>query len=223
MSSTIGTFTRLLSPAIIGLITVVCFMSSSFGAEANPVSCPISSAEYKPHPSYFAPGALPNRNVALDFIMTVHEPLADEKGGSHRTKFFHIDAFDNSTGEKVSTLRMADACSNGIVRCWISTSEGQFHSNDELKELKSGMSFEIIALDQEFFKIPYYGPEAPYVFILPNTANVIHAYYRKDEPAYQQTVEEFVRFHTDEKVFPNFWGYDVWIRDSCKSSLRRSE
>jgi hypothetical protein len=105
----------------------------------------------------------------LDFTLTVHAPLPGEKGGSFRTRFFYFDAFDRKTKQKVSTIRLADLCSNGIVRCGLNTNEGQFHSNDEMKELKGGIDFEPIALARDFSKTRYSGPDAPYAFVFPDT------------------------------------------------------
>lgn len=185
-------------------------------------SCSIYDAIYKPHTSIFPKVPILEKPKPLSFTLSVRKPLDNEKGGSHRTIFFYVDAFDLKTGVKVSTLRMSDTCSNGFVHCALSTYEGQLRPNEEMKELKYGMGFDPVALRKDYSRMEYYGPDAPYAFILPDTLRTIYGYQNKvssetngDESKAVAISEDFVRYYTPEKVFPDFSGYDVWVLSSC--------
>jgi hypothetical protein len=180
------------------------------------LSCSIYDAAYKPHPSYFPQVPILEKPKSLDFVLTIRRPSEGERGGSHRSIFFYIDAFDRQTGAKISTLRLGDTCSNGIVRCDINTHEGQFRPNDSMKELESGIAFEPIALTKDLARVEYSSTEAPYIFIFPDTLQTIYNFVNKS--SYEHTVDEFVRFYTDTKEFPDFSGYDVWILNSCATN-----
>jgi hypothetical protein len=215
----------------VATIFTAFFISVSFpfaGAQAN--GCSIYDAVYKPHPSQFPDVPILKKPKALDFEMTVHRPLQGEKGGSHRAIFFYIDAFDHNTSKKVSTLRMADVCSTGMVVCEINTNEGQFHPNDRMKELRDGLAFAPIALTRDFGRVEYYSRTAPYVFILPDTLRQLYTFLNK--PNYRAAGKlrdfdtiagEFVRFYTQDKIFPDFSGNDVWVFDRCNSSSSKTD
>ncbi len=203
-----------------------CLPSIAVSADDKASSCSIYDAVYKPHPSHYPDVPVLENSKSLTFTLTAQKPLNGEKGGSHRTIFFYIDAFDLS-GKKVSTLRMADTCSNGVVECAISTNEGQFQSSEKMKELEYGLGFKPIALRRDFSRMEYYGPEAPYAFILSGTLKDIYLLLNKtplyppteENLVYTEIVPQFVRFYTSDKVFPDFSGHDVWVLDSCDKRI----
>ncbi|MBL4576291.1 MAG: hypothetical protein JKY51_09390 [Opitutaceae bacterium] len=187
---------------------------TSYGVQANTKTCSIYDAIYKPHPSYKSPNNIPHKKADnIAFVMEVKRPKEGEKGGAFRSIFFHITALDKTTGKKVSTMRLADTCSNGVVRCSLNTHAGQFKLNALMEDLKSGFSFEPIALKKDFSPTRYNSKEAPYTFIFPNTASQF--YYERNNVNLENDMNEFVRFYTDEKIFPDFGGYDIWIMNSC--------
>jgi len=201
-----------LAPTLLFLLFASALLRNSEALGADKL-CSIFDAEYKPHK--VAAGRENPKSRDLDFRLTIRPPDPEEKGGSHRTRFFYFDAFERETGRKVSTLRLADVCSNGIVRCGLDAEEGQFNPTKNMKELKAGIGFEPIALTRDFTEISYAGPQAPYVFIFPDTEAKFYYYDRPFDSRFQSTVDEFVKFHTKERIFPDFGGYDVWILTSC--------
>lgn len=213
--------------AVIGGLNF-CLTSIAVAADGGASSCSIYDAVYKPHPSHYPDVPVLGKQKALTFTLTAEKPLNSEKGGSHRTIFFYIDAFDLN-GKKISTLRMADTCSNGVVECTISTSEGQFSPNEKMKELEYGLGFEPVALRRDFSRMEYYGPEAPFAFILSDTLKDIYQLLNKtplypptkENQVYTETVSQFVRFYTSDKVFPDFSGHDVWVLDSCDKNASK--
>ncbi len=187
------------------LFTLIVFNVSVVNAETSS-PCSLYDAKYKPHPSY-------NRDKGkLDFVMTVKKPEAGEGGGSIRSVFFYIDAFDAKTSEKVSSLRMGNSCSNGVVVCAINAEMGQFSPINELKEVSSSIGFSVIALKKDFSEARYDGPEAPYAYVLPHTASAIHGTINGKS---KEHIPNYVRYYSEERVFPDFSGYDVWVLSSC--------
>ncbi len=158
---------------------------------------------------------LKNKSQSIDFEMVVKKPMKGEGAGSFRSIFFYINAFDNLSGKNVSTLRLSDTCSDGVVRCSLNTHAGQFNLNAQMKDFKSGLSFEPIALNNDFFTVNYYGPEAPHLFILTNTASQF--YYNRNKSVFKDEMNEFINFYTDEKVIPDFGGFDAWVLSTCGS------
>ncbi len=191
---------------ICALFALLAFSGNSVNADSSSPTCSLYDAKYKPHPSYGSDKG------KLGFVMTVQKPELGEGGGSIRSVFFRIDAFDNKTGEKVSTLRMGDICSNGVVVCAINAEMGQFNPISELKTFDSSIGFFIIALKSDFSEARYNSQDAPYVYVLPHTANAIHQEINGQS---KESIPNYVRYYSDEKVFPNFSGYDVWVLSSC--------
>lgn len=182
------------------------FLSFSSFASESDSSCSLYNAKYKPHPSYH------EENGKLSFVMTVKKPESGEGSGVLRRNFFYIDAHNNMNQEKVSSMRLGDSCSNGIVTCWIGAYEGQFGLRSDMKEFGSSINFKLIALDRDFFRVNHDSLMAPYIYILPDTASAIYYQIRGKSG---ENIEKFVQYYTEEKTFPDFSGYDVWVLNSC--------
>jgi len=209
------------------LVNPTAFASAADSAP-NMEQCSTYDAVYKPIAAgYPSVNASRENEDSLSFTLTIHKPMDGGKGGSHRTRFFYFDAYDNATGEKISTLRMADVCSNGVVRCGINTYEGQFRKNDEMKELEFIIGFDPIALRKDFSRTKYWDSQAPYAYIFPDTLAVFHSLKSKlnirskeSSVSVDTLVSDFVAFHSPKHALPDFGGKDVWLLDHCTGAAK---
>lgn len=193
--------------SFICLAFVLFIANSAAAAKQDAASCSIYDAVYKPHPEY--------EKRDLDFELTVHKPLPGE-GNSMRMPFYYFDAFDHA-GTKVSTLRMAAGCGQGVSMCGINAAAGQFRSNEEYQEFKTHLVFEPLAFGSDFLSRNPWGDPAPHAVVFHNTKK---KFYAANEAPYAkpELFDHFVRYYTPDKVLPDFGGFDVWLFERCSKS-----
>lgn len=164
---------------------------------ADECACPLTKASYKPHISYKNP---------LHIMMTIEKPPS-----SPPHLLYKFTAHDEE-GTPLSTLQLGEMCSNGIAICRLSSFEGQINDVDHWVDFEA-IRLDFLALNKDFS--PYrgnYDTSAPYAYIFPNT---ITNFYYEEKPI-PKNAALYTKFFTEEKVYPDFGGLDVWIFSSCQ-------
>lgn len=142
------------------------------------------------------------------FQLSFSSPPEDEISTA-RSAYLNIVSYDTRTNKKVSAMRLGYGCSNGVGVCRASAYYGQYNSNQQLKNIKTTLTFEVLFLSEDFQQAEFsLDLPAPYAVILPNTA----AAYRYNSPA---DISEYTTFYDANRILPEFPGGDVWILSSC--------
>jgi len=185
---------------MIALFITVLFLMPSKAIADNVHECPSFNAVYKPHESY-AP-------KAYDLELTFAPPLPKDPVTS-REFYFHITSYKKGTDQKISMLQLASTCTLGVPVCTANTYWGQFADMEHFSnDVKSKMSFDYKLLNENFSDKN--NGDAPYAVIFMHTASE----FLRRMPE-QSDWHHYTKFYTDEKTFPDFASYDVWIFDHC--------
>lgn len=187
---------------ILGVLVAMLVFSNVSLAESK--TCPLFGSEYVPQK--------PDKNAELSFVLRI------EKGdmcckGTLRNIFMNFDAY-NKDREKVSTMRFGDAWSNGVSRQSFSTYYGMYcafgkDSESKCKDMEPSAGFSVIGVNKDLSMADI--SDAPDLLILPDT------YVTLTGGSYQnpEDWDLYIKFYTDEKVYPDFRGHDFWVRKKC--------
>lgn len=173
----------------------------------------MNGAEYVPQnldiqKSYDAATNLVNRT--LSFVLRL------EKGdmeGPTRSIFLNFEAY-NTKGEKVSSMRLGDTRSNGISRHIFSAYYGTFCSfaiakGDDCPELKHDAHLYPIGVNNDLSPSPL--GRAPALLIFPDTYGEL----TQNSFQHPEDWDKYIHFDTPQRVYPDFRGYDFWVRRAC--------
>lgn len=200
------------------ILFFVAFNSSSSSASQtnDAASCLPFGAEYVPQDQIISDTYDENRN---DINETLSFVLRIEKGdmcckSTLRNIFLNFDAY-NKEGVRVSTMRLGDVWSNGVSRQGFSSHYGQYcdfgkdGGDNACEEKESAIGFDPIGITKDLR--PASVKQAPYLLIFPGT-------YRELRYSSLQRPEEwdqYIKFYTEDRVYPDFRGYDFWVRKKC--------
>lgn len=183
------------------------------GAEYVPQNQMVKSYDKEKH----------NVNRSLSFVMHFENGDMD---GSLRTLFLNVDAY-NQDGVKVSRMRLGNAWSNGVSRESFSAAYGVYCDlvpedpgdirpkrirdldRMECPSLERGPGFYLIGVNEDLSKAAL--RDAPALLIMPETYHVL----RDTSYQIEKDWDKYIRFYTDERIYPDFRGYDFWVRQKC--------
>lgn len=187
-----------------------------WGAEYQPVQSPTThmskNERYDP--------AIHVANFELDFVLRIEK--GDCENCSARSAFLYFDAYDRN-GTKVSSMRLSNASSNGVSIESFSTEMGEFcnmMANDvegDCLGVKPSIGFQVIGVGSDLS--PKSIRTAADLLIFQNTYHELKRVAGTD----QKEWEKYIRFYTDEKVFPDFSFRDFWVRKKCGSPVEEKE
>ncbi len=187
------------------LVFIFFFAGTLFPVEAKEKpdqGCPLFGAEYVPHSSY-----VPYDD--LDFVLRIVGP--EPKGPSTiRTMFLLFEAYDKS-GQKVSSMRFGDAWSNGDSRQSFSTFYGQYNNPYDQQAWQDfrGASFYPIGVNDDLSQANIL--VTPFMLIFPGT----HWALRYNSKQHPENWDQYIKFFTESRIYPDFGGYDFWVRRKC--------
>ncbi len=201
---------RLANRVMICLIAAGLLFCASRSAFAGEDKCPLNDAEYIPQHQVIADSYDKNVNLinkTLSFILRVER---GNRGVASRGVFLNFDAY-NKAGQRVSTMRFGDAWSNGMSRQSFSTYWGQYHEPGDMgwKELKHPASFYPVGVNKDYSQASL--EDAPYLLIFPGTLWEL-TYNSFNNP---RDWDDYIRFYTKDKIYPDFREYDFWVRKKC--------
>jgi len=193
-------------------VTMALFAFSALPAFSAQAECSVFDAVY-------VPARVPEK---IRFEMEVQDNSA-EGFPIERGAFYVVTAYDVTTGEKLSVLRLGQHCAHKWSECSASALYGQFAGLDtkEWRNFETPLVFDVVTLAAD-------GPEAgdylsaakpaPAQIIFPNPSekfsrNKGHA---KDWNLYTQ-------YATPDEVFPDFSGHEVWRFERCKTPQNPSQ
>lgn len=178
--------------------------------DGNKISCSSYQAVYKPHPKYV-------RHDSPKMRLKIEQ--AHEMNFTNRGPLFYFILL-NENDEKVSEMRLAYTCSQGVSICRLNAYWGQFNSIEKLENLDGRISLDIIALEEDFSQAnPISKEKAPHLLIFPNTQSEFYHGIISETDKWDKNIH----YYTDEKVLPNFGGYDVWVLDDCDREKRTEQ
>lgn len=194
---------------------------------ANPAAaafdCSLFGAEYVPQDqekrlekSYSVDVNAINRT--LSFILRVEK---GDGGQAQRSTFLYFDAYDFE-GNKVSSMRFGDTHSNGSWTQHFSTGMGMYctygkDTESDCKEMKSSAGFIPIGVNKDFSKASL--NSTPYMLIFPETyVELQHSSYQVPEHW-----DKYIKFYTKDRVYPDFRGYDFWVRKKCGPAVKENK
>ena len=185
---------------LFSIVFFTLFFSSSVSGAADLKNCLAKDAINSPRHAL--------QNAHHTFQLSFSSPPEGELSTA-RSAYLNIVSYDTQTKKKVSAMRLGYGCSNGVGVCRASAYYGQYNSNQQLKNIKATLTFEVLFLSEDFQKADFsLDLPAPYAVILPNTA----AAYRYNSPA---DISEYTTFYDANRIIPDFSGSDVWILSSC--------
>lgn len=188
----------------------IFLMVSPVTAWALEDQCAFHGAEYVPQGQAIAESYDPVINLVnrtLSFVMRMEAPDPDCHA-SELCRFFYIDAY-NKAGHKVSTMRLGENWSLGVSRQYFSNYYGQFGDPDtEWSEKIAQFSFNPIGVNKELR--PASIQSVPQLIILENTFQKIKTSIQDPEGW-----DRYIKFYTEDRVYPDFRGYDFWERRAC--------
>jgi magnesium chelatase family protein len=194
------------------LLTLLSFIP--INAKASEV-CPLYGAEYVPQEQEKQREKTYDRNVnvinrTLSFILRVEK---GDGGQADRSTFLYFDAYD-LYGDKVSSMRLGDTHSNGSWTQHFSTDMGMYctfgkDTESDCQEMKPSAGFIPIGVNQDFSKASL--SSVPYMLIFPQTSVELR-YGSYQAPEHW---DKYIKFYTKDRVYPDFRGYDFWIRKKC--------
>lgn len=201
------------------LMLALACLSSPVLAENHP--CALFGAEYVPQNESIAASFDKNENVVnrtLSFVLRIEK---GDMGHHTRSTFLNFDAY-NKAGEHVSTMRLVDTHSNGFSRQSFSTYWGMYctfgkDDQSDCQDMKMSPVFYPIGVNKDLSLAGL--REAPPLLIFPETFHEL-TYKSYQAP---QDWEKYIRFYTDEKIYPDFRGYDFWVRRKCGGMLEKEE
>lgn len=181
-------------------------MSSAIAAPQKQNECPLFGSEYVPHPSY-------KPRDGLNFVLRISPAYP---GGAIRNIYLNFDAYKGN--QKVSTMRFSDAWSNGDSRQNFSTYWGQYADLDdekgEWKDFKPSAGFYPIGINED--GSPAGIDSVPQTLIFPES----HWELRYRSFQSPEDWDNYIRFYTKERVYPDFRGLDFWVRKKCGSDTK---
>lgn len=191
---------------LLWLIVTICTWPTSANAKGN---CLMYGAEYIPQKStYELNEAVLNKS--LSFVLRIEK---GDIGSSIRSTFLNFDAYDKS-GKKVSTMRFGDSWSNGVARQGFSTYFGMYctfgkDSESDCRDMKSSAAFYPIGVNADLSSANI--NSAPDLLIFPGT------YWQLRYGSFQvpEHWDQYIRFYTEDRIYPDFRGYDFWVRKKC--------
>jgi hypothetical protein len=192
------------------LVLVLLLSVAAKGSFADDKNCPMSGAEYVPQHQAIADGYDRDKNLINKTLFFVLRIERVNRRVSSRGVFLNFDAYDKS-GKRLSTMRFGDTWSNGLSRQSFSTYWGQYHEYKDAgwKELKSAAAFYPIGVNKGYSQSTI--EDAPYLLIFPGTLQEL-TYLSFNRP---QNWDDYIRFYTKDRVYPDFRGYDFWVRRKC--------
>ncbi|OIN86170.1 MAG: hypothetical protein AUJ12_06770 [Alphaproteobacteria bacterium CG1_02_46_17] len=153
-------------------------------------------------------------NRTLSFILRVEK---GDGGHAHRSTFLYFDAYDEG-GNKVSSMRFGDTHSNGLWIQRFSTVFGVYCNFDkdaknDCPVIKPTAGFTPIGVNKDLSQASL--ETAPYMLIFPETYTTLRygSYQSPDD------WEKYIKFYTKERIYPDFRGYDFWIRKNCGPTM----
>lgn len=121
--------------------------------------------------------------------------------------FFEFLVLDVQTEQPLSLLRLASTCSNGKTICLANSYYGQFNDLNSLVGFQNNMSLEYKFFSEDFSDLNDSTAQRPYAVVFMNTFSK----FKVDEG----DSRHFIKYYSDDKIYPNFAGLDVWIYHHC--------
>lgn len=201
----------------IRMIFLILFALSAYPAYAQ--KCDLSGSEYVPQNQILEESFDPNRNVinrTLSFVMRAEEG----NGNVERSVFLLFDAYKGQ--KKVSTMRLGNAWSNGVSRQSVSTYYGMYCNFNKDKgknceDMKPAAGFYPIGVREDLTGSAF--NNAPELIIFPGSFWELR-YKSYEHPEHW---DKYIKFYTDDRIYPDWRGYDFWVRTKCGKSKKESE
>lgn len=207
---------------IVGYIFLALLLFAPLSAKASE-ACPLFGSEYVPQAQEKQLQKTYDKNInainrTLSFILRVEK---GDGGQADRSTFLYFDAYDLK-GTKVSSMRFGDTHSNGSWTQSFSTYSGMYcnfgkDTESDCPEMKQSAGFIPIGINQDFSKASL--NTAPYMLIFPET------YVQLRYSSYQapEHWDKYIKFYTKDRIYPDFRGYDFWIRKKCGPVIEEKE
>ena len=209
--------TRLFSS---GLRRIVLFcalaLSIVLSSKANAGECLFNGAEYTPQNPVIEKSFDKNINVinrTLSFVLRLEFDHSKKCIHSAGCNYLSFDAYDR-TGQKVSTMRFGNEFSNGVSRESFSTYWGMYctfgkDNESDCKDMKPFANFYPIGVSDKLEQSSIH--EVPEILIFPGT------FWELNYNSYQQPEnwDKYIKFYTKDRIYPDFRGYDFWVRKKC--------
>lgn len=204
---------------IAGWIVLIFLFFMPLPAHATS-TCNVYGAEYVPQKQIndkkYPKNKSDDRDPALSFVLRIEK---GDGGQAFRSTFLYFDAFD-SKGIKVSSMRLGDTHSNGSWTQGFSGETGQYYDpKDEStwKDFESAPGFIPLGVNEDFSQASL--ESAPYMLIFPQT----YVTLRYDSYQVPENWDYYIKFYTEERIFPDFRGYDFWIRKKCGPAVKEKK
>lgn len=188
------------------LMVLVSLLSQPVWADdgkEREISCSIFDAEYVPSTIH------PEDKLRFEMHIVKNEEYAPLDRGV----FFQINAFEKASEKKVSTLRLASRCSQHSSQCDADAEMGQYKNLEDMEEIKTSLVFSYLAIDRSFKVYPDYlwnNKFTPQAIIFPHDK-----YHFTRNEAFKDDWDKYTKFYTEEKIFPDFTGKEIWVFSSC--------
>ncbi len=201
-------------------LLLLAFLLAVFGSvsvhasEKSETDCPLFGAKYVPQNPVASDTYDDNRdhiNRTLSFVLRI------EKGdmccrSTLRNIFLNFDAYKD--GQRVSTMRFGDAWSNGVSQQSFSTYFGMYcnfgkDTESNCEEMKPSAGFVPIGVNENL--MPAAIQQVPYLLIFPETYWELR-YKSLQVPEHW---DKYIKFYSGDRVYPDFRGYDFWVRQKC--------
>jgi len=193
------------------LLIVLFFMPMSAKASDN---CPLFGSEYIPQDQKYDPeNKILNRT--LSFVLRIEK---GDIGGTVRSLFLNFEAYDQEN-KKISTMRFGNAWSNGVSREIFSNYWGMYctfgkDTESDCQDMKPNVGFDVIGINKDLS--PADIRSTPDLLIFPGTYGAL-TYNSFQRP---EDWDKYIKFFTTDRIYPDFRGYDFWVRKKCGSRVK---
>lgn len=194
------------------LFILLFFMPISAKASDN---CPLFGAEYVPQDQEKRLQNAYDKNVnainrTLTFVLRIEK---GDGGQADRSIFLYFDAYD-LRGNKVSSMRLGDTHSNGSWTQGFSTYSGMYckfgkDTESHCQDMRPSAGFIPIGVNKDLSKASL--SAVPYMLIFPET----YVELRDNSYKAPEHWDKYIKFYTKDRIYPDFRGYDFWIRKKC--------
>ena len=199
---------------LISLVLTMLFVPLT--SYADDVSCSLFGAEYVPQNQKIEKSFDKNHSLTNKTLRFVLRPEKGDMTGPDRSIFLYFDAYGPS-GEKVSSMRLGNSSSNGIPITGFGSASGMFctfgkNNETDCEELSRSFGFIPSYVNDDFSEgFLSSRVNAPKLIILQDT------YHQLTYNSYNQEEDwdKYIKFYTEDRVYPDFRFYDFWIRTKC--------
>lgn len=198
---------------LIGFSSLAILMAKESVASSISQECSFFEAVYKPFSSSHVIFQDGRRNR-----LTLHFSEGKSDRPLIRKYYFNFDLLGDS-GEVLSTLRLANSCSQGFVVCRANAYWGQYAEEENVVKLDRDFKLDFTLLNQDFSIYRNDKDHAPYAIVFNNTKPSFYYDLQTIDGKNLNGKElPFVEYFSEDKIFPYFGGRDVWIFDQCNLS-----